>query len=713
MKKVLLRSRVRSLGVLVVALAVMLSMAAVQGCGKSTTAKLRDPSKTPTPAVSDAQKVSTDDLLYAESVNEQRISPDGSSVAWVKSGYVAGSEVPVNNLFVTRLSDLSTQQVTDYHGESVSSVMWSPDGSVLSFVTDAAAQGATAEPSAQVWTWRQGQASPSPLTSVEGGVQGYAWKDRATLLYLKEDKAGPGSKDSLDDTIHVTEYAQAPVRLFKLDISSGKTEKITSNGDKIAGIVVSPDGNSAFMMRTRAKSSAISGQFYGNIPVTNHLLDLKTGADKQVFKNVKQALGAGWSLDSKTLYVNETYCPDNRGQAYIVKLGKRDMATGAESQVNLSWEQGLMEGATLKSVPDGFFTFVAEGCNPKLVKYTPSGNAYTRVMMKGEHQGHLSIIDVSADGKTICYQSSSQSTPPQCFVASLDGGSVVGPRQYTKFNPQFEGKVMAKSESVTWTGALGDTVEGMLFYPADYKPGKRYPLVLVIHGGPFGSTLDAWDTGYPRWTYPYQLLSYKGAFVLDANYHGSSDYGFAFADSIKNAKFYEYPLEDLENGISRLVDLGLVDVNKLGTLGWSNGSILSNALIATDSRFKAASCGAGGAEWVTLWGQCQFGGGMMTYYFGGDPIAKPDTYKDPALAPFYNAKKVKTPTLMFLAGDDVNVPPDQTWVTYRGIQKYAHVPVELYVFPGEPHVLQKLSHQKRKMVEEQKWFDKYLFKTGK
>lgn len=690
----------------------MLAILAAPGCGGRAPAKLRDPSGTRTPAVSDEQKVSIDDLLYSESVIAQRISPDGSSVAWVKYGYVSGNEVAVYNVFLTGLSDLTTLQLTQYQGESVSSLMWSPDGGVLSYMTDADAPGDDAEPSMQVWGWRPGQPAPSPLTSVEGGIRDYAWKDRSTLLYMKEEGGGDGSGDGPDDTIHVTEYATAPVRLYELDITSGRTTRVTGNDDRITGIHVSPDGAYAFMTRTRAGSDAINDQYYGNIPVTNHLLDLETGEEKRVFRDVKQALGACWSHHSGTLYVNEAHCPGNPAHAYVVRLRELEVSTGAESRVELSWERGLMEGATLKGVPDGLVTFVADGCNPKLVRYSRSGEALEQVMFKGEHQGNMYAIDVSADGKTICYQSSSQSDPPQCFVASLDGDSIVGPRQYTAFNPQFEGKVMARSEAVAWTGALGDAVEGMLFYPAGYEPGSRYPLVLAIHGGPFASTLDLWDTAFARWAYPYQLLCNKGAFVLDANYHGSSDYGFAFADSIKDGNFYQYPLEDLQSGISRLVELGLADPDRLGTLGWSNGSILSNALIATDSRFKAASCGAGGAEWVTLWGQCDFGDGDLTYYFGGDPVEKPDAYKDPALAPFYNAAKVRTPTLMFLSGDDTSVPPAQTWVTYRGIQKHADVPVELFVFPGEPHILQKLSHQQRKMEEEQEWFDRYLFEAG-
>ncbi len=154
----------------------------------------------------------------------------------------------------------------------------------------------------------------------------------------------------------------------------------------------------------------------------------------------------------------------------------------------------------------------------------------------------------------------------------------------------------------------------------------------------------------------------------------------------------------------------MVDEERLGTQGWSNGSLLSNGLIATDGRFKAASCGAGGAEWVSLWGPCTARGDkLVRYYFGSDPIEDPDTFKDPALMPFYDAGKVVTPTIIFAGDEDVNVPTAMTWVTYRGLQLHGQAPVELYLFPGEEHILSTLTHKRRKLEEEQAWFDRYLF----
>ena len=131
---------------------------------------------------------------------------------------------------------------------------------------------------------------------------------------------------------------------------------------------------------------------------------------------------------------------------------------------------------------------------------------------------------------------------------------------------------------------------------------------------------------------------------------------------------------------------------------------------ATTTRSSSGpSCGAGGAEWISYWGVSYAGFSFCDYYLGGSPIDNPDLYKNPYLVPFYNAKKVRTPTIMFACEKDENVPAAMCRITYRGIQKYGQAPVELYIFPGEPHILQKLSHQRRKMREEQKWFDKYLF----
>jgi dipeptidyl aminopeptidase/acylaminoacyl peptidase len=153
------------------------------------------------------------------------------------------------------------------------------------------------------------------------------------------------------------------------------------------------------------------------------------------------------------------------------------------------------------------------------------GDGWRKEMLEGAHQGNIFSIAVSADGNTACYDYSTAAEPPQLYAASLDGAKLGTPVRLTDLNPGFEGKACARAESVTWEGVLGEPVEGMLYYPAGYQPGRSYPLVLMIHGGPFSCDRDRWPVSFYNWTNPYRIFSQKGAFVLSPNYHGSCCYG--------------------------------------------------------------------------------------------------------------------------------------------------------------------------------------------
>jgi hypothetical protein len=147
-------------------------------------------------------------------------------------------------------------------------------------------------------------------------------------------------------------------------------------------------------------------------------------------------------------------------------------------------------------------------------------------------------------------------------------------------------------------------------------------------------------------------------------------------------------------------------------MGWSNGSILSTSLITTyPARYKVASVGAGDIEWISDWGNVFFGESFDAYYFGKSPMQDPQLYINKS--PFFKMDKVQAPVLIFHGTADTNVPPAQSWSYFRVLQYYGKVPVKFVLFPGEPHGPRKLTHQMRKVEEEQAWFDKYFFKTAK
>ena len=686
--------------VLFIILIQFISFACV-GCFGTSKTLFKNPTKTPGQKIDKTQRISIDDLLYMESISEKTISPDGLNVAWIKGSYSPGSEAPSTNIFLTNLTDLSTKKLTKFEGESISRVQWAADSKAIAFMSNI--PGAGGRSLNQVWRLDLQNLALNQLTDSPDGIIDFVWGSAGTILYTASYTGSQKESGKEDDTIRVTEYADTPVCLFKKEIASGQIERITSNDDVIVNLSASPDGRYIFMCRTKGKSL-----YYQDIPFQYFVYDLHTRMERQVFMGMKAYQSASWSLNSKALFITEFFSKDKYMFGFMLTLRALDTTTGKEEVIDLNWKRGLLYGVTIKPTENGFITILEDGCHPKLTKYTKSDRGYERRVMKAEHQGNIFSLDLTSDGKTMCYEYSTSSIPVQYYIASIEGDTVKNPRQFTALNPQFEGKLFARAESITWQGALGDEIEGMLYYPANYDPSKKYPLIIYLHGGPADCTRDRWTL--LGWMFPYHILSQKGAFILDPNYHGSIGYGIEFARSIRDGKMYEYPIEDIEKGIENLLALGLVDENKLGTMGWSQGSILSHALITQDQRFKAASCGAGGTEWVSYWGQSRVGHSLCDYYLGGSPLDKPDRYINEKLAPFYAAKKVKTPVIMFTCEKDVNVPSAMNIIAYRGIQKYGSAPVELYIFPGEPHVLQKLSHHRRKMIEEQNWFDKYLFR---
>ena len=687
--------------VITLALVLLIAILCLVGCGSSGL-ELVNPSKKQGRKIGESQGISIDDLLYMESVAEQAVSPGGSSVAWVKTGYTGGKEAPLFALSVTNVDDMSTKKLVGSEFMSISGLKWSPRGKAIAFI------GVTLESGAQVWSVEPESGSLDQVTEVPGGVNDFGWEGPEAILYTATEGSAQEASSEEDDTIHVTQYVETPVRLFRIELASGRTERLTDNDDNILALSVSPDGDRVFLCRTKAASA--KSQYYQDIPFMYFIYEIDRREEKRIFSEVKAVENWAWSPDSKTLFATEAFVEDRYIFAYVDYLRAYDVTTGDEKNIDLGWDRGLMQMSKVTPTDDGFLAILEDGCHPKLARYVKNENGYERRMMEAEHQGNIFSIETITDGKTVFYQHSTASKPTQWYVASVDGNSIEDQRPYTDLNPQFKEKAFAGAEAITWEGARGEAVEGMLYYPADYDPANKYPLMLNIHGGPLDCTRDRWTL--LGWMQPYHLITQKGAFVLDPNYHGSYGYGLEFSRSIRDGKMYEYPIEDIEKGIDRLVELGMVDENRLGTMGWSQGSILSNALIAYDQRFKVASCGAGGAEWVSYWGQSYVGYSLCEYYLGASPIENPGLYKNPKLAPFYDAEKVETPVIMFVGSEDQNVPPCQVWITYRGIQKYGGGPVELYVFPGEPHVLQKLSHQRRKMGEEQKWFDKHFFDIG-
>ncbi|MDP9339364.1 MAG: prolyl oligopeptidase family serine peptidase [Acidobacteriota bacterium] len=651
-----------------------------------------------------------EDIIYAEAANQYRISPDNKWLVWVKSTGDKEKDTRISNLFLSSMSENREIQLTR-GTDSVSQPRWSPDGEWIAFLSSKPLPGNKPDAAKmQIWLINSRGGEAYPLTELARAPRKIEWLDKNTLLYNAEEDPAlyeQEQKRKKDDSEVIEDVDHAsPVRLYKIAIKDKKITRLTNNTDWIENWGVSRDAR--YVAASHAKSLRYA--FDQKIPPVIILYDLTTGQEKQILAEGRiRAEAFEWALDNSGFYVATPFSSDARfTTANITIVYFFDVSSEKATSVNLDWENGI--GRDLQAVPGGFAALLAAGSHDEPAIYTKSpGAAWKREPLTGEHARNLEGFSISDDGKSIAYASSTAGKLPQLFRAQIAGGKLVSPMQITKLNESLiKGREYVHTEVIRWKGSNDQEVEGILYYPAKYEGGKKYPVITAIHGGPMGSDKDLWDES---WAYPIQLLAQRGAFVLRPNYHGGNNYGLKWAESICCGKYYDLETPDINAGVDYLIAQGQADPERVATMGWSNGSILSTSLLVNyPERYKVASLGAGDIEWISDWGNVDFGQSFDAYYFGKSPLEDPELYL--RKSPLFKLDKVNAPILIFHGSADRNVPPAQSWTYFRALQYYDK-PVKFVVFPGEPHGPRKLTHQMRKVEEEIAWFDKYFFKITK
>jgi dipeptidyl aminopeptidase/acylaminoacyl peptidase len=650
-----------------------------------------------------------EDVVYQEDAGQFRISPDGKFALWVKGTADKDKDLRVGNLYLANLSDGKAVQLTR-GTDDISNPRWSPSGEMIGYLSSHALPKPKPDTgSTQLWLLATAGGEPWAVTESERAIKQFEWLNNDTIvfsaeedpsLYERQTKERKDDSNVVDDTAHT-----APVRLFKLSVKDKKITRLTDNDDWILDFEVSRDRTKAVAVARRELSFAWDQK----IPPATYLVNLATGDRTQIFTNERiYPSEIEWARDNSGFYVVAPFSSDPRFLvATVEKVYFYDLAAAKSVEVNLDWDRGFAR--SLQATNDGFIALLADGVYTKPVRCTRHGATWSRKSISSDDERHYFSFALGDDGKTLIYEYSTASAPTQFFRARLDGTKVSGPMQISDLNPGFRNKTIAKTEVLHWKGANNDDVEGILYYPDNYEAGKAAPLIVATHGGPAGADHDQWSE---RWAYAPNLMTQRGAFVLKTNYHGSTGYGLKWVESICCGKYYELEIPDIERGVDNLISKGLVDPDKIGAQGWSNGSILSIQLTVTDpDRYKAASVGAGDMEWLSDWANVDFGESFDNYYFGKSPLEDPQLYLEKS--PLFKMHTVKTPTLIFFGTIDRQVPTEEGWLHYRALYSIGKAPVKFILFPGEAHGPRKLTHQLRKMNEEDAWFDLYLFKTSK
>ena len=282
----------------------------------------------------------------------------------------------------------------------------------------------------------------------------------------------------------------------------------------------------------------------------------------------------------------------------------------------------------------------------------------------------------------------------------------MAPRKLTTTGDQVASWPSAPIEVISWKSQDGTTIEGILHKPVGFKPGTRYPLLVVIHGGPTGISRA---TPYSSTAiYPIDLWVTKGALVLEPNYRGSAGYGEKFR-SLNYRNLGVGDAWDVLSGIDYLVKEGLADAARVGTMGWSQGGYISAFLTTHDSaRFKAVSVGAGISNWMTYYVNTDIHP-FTRQYLNATPWDDPEIYAK--TSPMTYIKSAKAPTLIQHGATDQRVPLPNAYELYQGLQDVG-VPTKLIVykgFEGIGHGPSKPKSSRALMEHNLEWFDQYLW----
>jgi dipeptidyl aminopeptidase/acylaminoacyl peptidase len=629
-----------------------------------------------------------DDLLSLKLVRGATLSPDARFVAYG----VMDADFK-QDAFVTRLWLAPTDGRAPFPltggDKSATSPQWSPDGRRLAFLSNRVGD------KDQVFLIAAEGGEAVQLTSAEAGVDAFEWsRDGRQIAFVASEPEPPAKKDRKEHlgdyevvhhdyafpqifTVEVSEPAQAP--------SAGR-QRTKGTERSVGDLAWSPDGSQIAFSATRTPDLADDA--------TADIFLLKL-ADDSVTPLVTQAgpdMKPLWSPDGKRIV-----CSSQMGRRRFYAANAKLAVVPATGGAPRSLSDAFDEDAELLAWNDaGIFFSALQKTAAHLFRLDPETGAVTRVSAPDALIG--SSFSLSSDGRQVAFVAASPTALGEVFVSPAAGFAA---RKLTDQTAQVKSWQLATREVVAWKSQDGTPIEGVLIKPASFDPAKKHPLLVVIHGGPTG--VDRPTLGDVRY-YPSDIWAGRDALVLKVNYRGSAGYGEKFRElNWRNLGVGD--AWDVVSGIDHLVAKGWVDPARVGCMGWSQGGYISAFLTTSTTRCAAVSVGAGISNWATYYYNTDITP-FTIQYLGDDPADDPAIYQK--TSPMSYVKKARTPTLIQHGEKDKRVPIPNAYELRQGLEDRG-VPVQMVVYKGFGHGINKPRAMRAVMRHNLEWFGHYLW----
>ena len=623
------------------------------------------------------------DLMKVNAVSSPRISPDGARVAYTVSEIKMEKDKEwksVGQVWVVPTNRSAKSRQYTRGDKSATAPEWSPDGTMLAFLTDREKDGER-----QVWMMMADGGEAWAVTAHKGGVSGFRFsRDGKQLLLSATDQPSKDEEERKkvkDDTM-VIDHDIKMTHLWLWNIEKKDEKRLTEGNFTVGDPQWSPDGT-RITYTTRPTPRADDGALSDVWMVT-----IASGEKKQLVSGAGASDNARWSPDGRWIaYTGSMDRDPGPSTAYLYLL---PAAGGTPKQLTAKFY--LSVGTPVWS-RDGRAIYFSTNVLEAIEVF--SADVATGAVKQVSHENAgMSIAEISADGKTIVGTLSLRRGPTEIYESNPD---------FSKWgllslhNRWLEDYVLGDTEVVKWKSKDGTEIEGLLTKPAGYEAGKRVPLLLNPHGGPTGASINNFNA-------TVQVLAANGFAVLQPNFRGSTGKGLAFAQANKNT-WGKGDYEDCMSGVDTLIANGIADPDRLGAFGWSYGGYMTFWILTQTDRFKAVSPGAGLTNIYSMYSQTDIHRYLNWFYSDKAPWEAQDLYWD--RSPMKYVNNVKTPTMIMHGQVDTRVPIAQAQEFYQALVE-RKVPVEFVVYPRENHGFTEPRHQMDRVRRYVRFFAKYL-----
>lgn len=620
------------------------------------------------------------DVAQVPRILDVQLAPDGRAVVYALARADWKLNRQVTHLWKQDIGGGPPTQIT-FSDTGEFGGRWSPDGKTISF-----GRGG------QIYLLPAGGGEARQLTKHATAATSAAWAaDGASIYFLATDARTPEevARERAGDDLSPFEEGLKQRQLWKVIVSTGAEQRVTEGEASVLSYRVSRDGTKIVLVR--APTPLAADKYRAEV----WMMDADGKNGRVLTHNTVEESEAELSPDnSQLMFVAEANAelePYYTGTIFVAPVG------GGAARALVPDFSCYVERASW--APDGrsILAVVNMGVHSEIVEIDLRGRV--KPLTDGRHS--IQFWSVVPGAGRMVFQLDEPARLGDAWTLPLSGGTparVTG--IYDSLATDFE---LPRQEKVDWKAADGATIEGLLFYPLGYEAGKRYPLVVQMHGGPTESDRYGYGPGFILNYVP--ALTARGYAVLRPNYRGSIGYGSAFMRDPVGAYFRNMHLDVLA-GVDALIKRGIADPDRLVVMGWSAGGHLTNKLITYTDRFKAASSGAGVADWASMFSQTDTRS-ARAIEFGGTPYQKNapiDLFWESS--PLKYAANARTPALFFVGERDDRVPKEQSIEMYRAL-KANGLATKLFIAPGELHQWTGLRHLLAKANLELEWFEKY------